>query len=257
MRGRASRPSYGGGVADQVRVEVRRAGDRFVTAVDGLSTRHSFSFGAHYDPDDVGFAAMTAHNEELIQVARGYDDHPHRNAEIVTWVLSGSLVHTDSAGNRGLVVPGLVQRMSAGSGIVHAERNDGFRLDPDRPAVPVHFVQTWLIPDTPGGAPGYGQAELEPDALAADWVPAVSGGHRDRAVGLGTASATLWLTTASTGQRRRLPEATRSHLFVARGEIELEKVGVLGPGDAARVTGRAALAVRARSAAELLLWSFD
>ena len=84
-------------------------------------------------------------------MARGYDDHPHRDSEIVTWVLSGSPAASDSRGHRGLVYPRLAQRMSAGTGIVHAERNDGYRLDPDQPAEPVHFVQMWLRPDVPGG----------------------------------------------------------------------------------------------------------
>ena len=89
---------------------------------------------------------------DLVRVGAGYPDHPHRDAEIITWVLSGSLVHEDSRGNSGLIYPGLVQRMSAGSGIVHAERNDAYRIDPTLPAEPVHFIQMWIRPDEPGVA---------------------------------------------------------------------------------------------------------
>jgi quercetin 2,3-dioxygenase len=235
---------------------VRRAGERFGTDVPGLSTRHSFSFGMHYDPDNVGFEALMAHNEERIEVARGYDDHPHRDAEIVTWVLSGALLHADSAGNSGLVRPRLAQRMSAGSGIVHAERNDGYRIDPNVPRVPVHFVQMWLRPDVSGAPPSYQQAEVSEAALAADWVPVVSGAEPDRAVGLGTSAATLWVTTAGPGERRVLPEAAAAHLYVARGEVQIESAGRLGTGDALRIRGPAALAVTATTDTELLVWTF-
>ena len=240
---------------NDVRIEVRRAADRFVTTGEGLTTRHSFSFGAHYDPENVGFGPLLVHNEDRVEITRGYDDHPHRDAEIVTWVLSGALRHTDSFGNSGLVYPRLAQRLSAGAGIVHAERNDPYRLDPDAPTIPVHFVQMWLRPDVAGGPPGYAQADVSGAALASDWVPVVSGEHADRAVGIGTAGATLWVTTAAAGERRRLPEAGWSHLFVARGEVDVETVGRLGPGDAVRITGPAALEVTVRVDAELLHWS--
>lgn len=238
-------------------IEVRRAADRFRTDAPGLTTRHSFSFGTHYDPVNVSFGALLVHNEDMIEVARGYDDHPHRDAEIVTWVLSGSLVHTDSYGNSGLIYPRLAQRMSAGSGIVHAERNDAYRLDPDAPAVPVHFVQMWLRPDVGGGDATYAQAEVSEAALCADWVPVVSGSEPDRVVGLGTAAATLWITTAGAGERRRLPAASGAHLFVARGEVDLEAAGRLAAGDAVRIDGTTELALTAVSDAEVLVWTFD
>lgn len=237
-------------------IQVRRAADRFRTDGPGLTTRHSFSFGAHYDPDNVGFGPLLAHNEDLIEVARGYDDHPHRNTEIVTWVLSGSLLHTDSSGNSGLVYPGLAQRISAGSGIVHAERNDAYLLDPDGRRVPVHFVQTWLRPDVAGADATYAQAEVSQAALRSDWVPVVSGTEPDRVVGLGIAAATLWITTVGAGEQRRVPPARRAHLFVARGEIDLEAVGRLGVGDAVRSVGADGLALTAVADAEILVWTF-
>ncbi len=101
-----------------------------MTEAAGVTTRHAFSFGAHYDPDNVGFGSLLAHNDERLSSGRGFDDHPHRDTEIVTWVLSGSLLHEDSTGHTGIVSPGAVQRLSAGSGVVHAERNDAYRVDP-------------------------------------------------------------------------------------------------------------------------------
>lgn len=235
-------------------MEVRRAGERFLTTVDGITTRHAFSFGQHYDPDNVGFGTLLAHNDETLLSGHGFDDHPHHDAEIVTWVLSGSLLHQDSTGEAGIIHPGLVQRLSAGSGVVHAERNDAYRVDPTRPLVPVRFVQSWIRPDVPGAVPSYDQHDVPASSLAADWVPLASGADPDAAVAIGAATSTLWATSVGAGQSRVLPEAPYTHLFVATGEIEVEGVGVLGEGDEIRVRGRAALRLTGRTAAELMAW---
>ena len=234
--------------------QVQRAGERFVTEAVGVATRHAFSFGAHYDPDNVGFGSLIAHNDERLSSGRGFDDHPHRDTEIVTWVLSGSLLHEDSAGHAGIIVPGVVQRLSAGSGVVHAERNDAYRVDPSRPRVPVRFVQSWVRPDVAGVVPAYAQREVASAALAADWVPVASGSEPDAAITLGAATSTLWVTTVAAGEVRRLPETPYAHLFVAVGEVEIEEVGVLAEGDALRVTGRASLRITGRRLSELLVW---
>ena len=225
-----------------------------MTEAAGITTRHAFSFGAHYDPDNIGFGSLLAHNDERLSSGRGFDDHPHRDTEIVTWVLSGSLLHEDSTGHSGIVHRGLVQRLSAGSGVVHAERNDAYRVDPDRPRLPVRFVQSWVRPDVAGVAPAYAQREVEPNALAADWVPVASGSAAEAAITLGSAASTLWVTTVRPGEWRELPEAAYAHLFVAVGEVEVEGVGVLAEGDALRVTGRAALRITGRRPSELLVW---
>jgi redox-sensitive bicupin YhaK (pirin superfamily) len=235
-------------------IEVRRAGQRFVTATDWLESRHSFSFGQHYDPDNVGHGRLLVSNDELVSSGSGFDDHPHHDTEIVTWVLSGSLVHQDSSGHRGIVYPGLAQRMSAGTGIVHSERNDLFRLDPTRPAKPVHYVQMWLRPDTSGASPSYQQRELDLADLSRDWVPVASGSEPEATVTLGAAGATLWVTELSPGASRLLPVAAFVHLYVARGQVDVETVGSLSAGDALRITGGAALRVTGLAKGELLVW---
>jgi redox-sensitive bicupin YhaK (pirin superfamily) len=240
--------------ADDPVLSVQRAGERFVTEAAGVTTRHAFSFGAHYDPDNVGFGSLLAHNDERLASGRGFDDHPHRDTEIVTWVLSGTLLHQDSTGHAGIVVPGLVQRLSAGSGVVHAERNDAYRIDPERPRLPVRFVQSWVRPDVAGVPPTYAQREVERDALGVDWVPVASGSVAEAAITLGSTASTLWVTTVGAGEVRWLPEAPCAHLFVAVGEVEIERVGVVGEGDAVRVTGRAALRISGRRPSELLVW---
>ena len=236
-------------------LQLRRAGQRFRTEGDGVDTRHVFSFGVHYDPEQVGHGSLMVLNEERLLAGRGFDDHPHADAEILTWVLSGSLVHTDSAGRTGVVVPGLAQRMSAGSGIVHAERNDAYRTDPSRPVVPAHFVQLWVRPDVPGSPPGYAQHEVDLAELTREWQPVASGSRHDAAVDLGSAGSTLWVTVLPPGTRRTLPAGPLAHLYLARGAVDVESVGPLAAGDSLRITGEAALAVTGLVEAELLVWT--
>jgi quercetin 2,3-dioxygenase len=243
-------------VSDPV-LQLRRASERFRTAGDGIDTRHVFSFGAHYDPDRVGHGPLLVLNDESLLAGRGFDDHPHADAEILTWVLSGSLVHTDSRGHSGVVVPGLAQRMSAGTGIVHAERNDAFRTDPSRPAEPAHFVQMWLRPDVAGLPPSYAQRELDLAELGRGWRPVASGSDPDAAVSLGSARSTLWVTVLGAGVRRELPTGPLAHLYVARGAVEVESLGPMAAGDALALSGEAALGVTGRVEAELLLWTMS
>ena len=119
---------------------------RAVTTTPWLTSRHSFSFGDHYDPDNTHHGLLLVNNDDIVAPGTGFDTHPHRDMEIVTWVLQGELAHHDSIGNRGVIYPGLAQRMSAGSGILHSEKNDS-------PTEPVHFVQMWVVPDEAGIAP--------------------------------------------------------------------------------------------------------
>ena len=236
-------------------IEVHRADARFRTRAEGTDTRHSFSFGTHYDPGNVGFGPLLVHNDDRVRSGSGYSEHPHADAEILTWVLEGSLVHADSTGHRGVVMPGLAQRLSAGSGVVHAERNDAFRVDPSAPVVPVRFVQMWLRPDTPGTPPAYAARPVDPADLAANWRPVASGDHPDAAVSVATRGATLWVTRLEAGVSRPLPAGSRAHVFVATGAIEVETVGPLVEGDALRLTGDAQLRLTGVSPAEVLVWT--
>ncbi len=123
-------------------VDVRRAGERFHTAGSWLDSRHSFSFGRHYDPGNTHFGLLLVSNDDVVKAGTGFDTHPHRDMEIITWVLDGSLVHQDSTGHSGVIHPGLAQRMSAGTGILHSERNDSWRLTgAEQHGEDVHFVQ--------------------------------------------------------------------------------------------------------------------
>ena len=229
-------------------VEIRRAAERFVTTAPGRVTRHSFSFGAHYDPANVSFGQLVSHNDDLVDPGFGYDDHPHRDMEIVTWVLSGALSHRDSSGRSGVTVPGTVQVMSAGDGIVHSET-----VDPGAGAT--RFVQTWVRPDQPGGAASYASAEVSPTT---GWLPVASGSERDAATRIGNRGATLWLADpVGVGSALILPVAPLVHLFVATGSVTLgaSEPAELGEGDAARLTEEDAI-LRIDAPSQLLAWTF-
>ncbi|MDT4924529.1 MAG: quercetin 2,3-dioxygenase [Pseudonocardiales bacterium] len=127
-------------------IEVRRAGDRFRTDQPGITSWHSFSSGAHYDPGNVSFGPVVACDEHLVDPGFGFERHPHARVELVTWVLDGSLRHEDAAGRTRVVVPGQAQYQRAGTGIEHSERNAS-------ESAPLHFVQIWLLSDE--DVPGY------------------------------------------------------------------------------------------------------
>jgi quercetin 2,3-dioxygenase len=242
-------------------VDIRRAADRFRTKLDWLDSAHSFSFGAHHDAGNTGHGPLLVNNDDTVRPGAGFETHPHRDMEIVTWVLAGSLVHQDSEGNSGVIYPGLAQRMSAGTGIRHSESNDSWRLLDAAPhAEPVHFVQMWVLPDEPGTRPGYEQFEIEPGLLSGALVPVASGLAKydgDAAIRIGNRNAALHVARLDAGQRVQLPDAVFVHLFLATGAADLEDAGRLDTGDAVRFTAAGARGVTATEATELLVWEMN
>ncbi len=217
-------------------IEVRRGADRFLTEVDGRSTWHSFSFGSHYDGANLGFGAMVALNDETLPPGTGYDDHVHRDTEILTWVLEGALRHTDSAGASAVLLPGDVQRISAGTGIVHAERTE--------PGVRTRFLQTWLRPDEPGGASSYG---IERSGAGLVELTATT-------LGIGVRGARLLLGSGLTADVQ-LPDTPRQHVFVVEGEVAIGE-RALKAGDAARLVGETGRTLSVTAPATVAIWAF-
>ncbi len=247
----------------QPKVDVRRADQRKHTDLDWLDSWHSFSFGRHYDPANTHFGLLLVSNDDVVKPGMGFETHPHRDMEIVTWVLEGSLVHEDSKGNTGVIYPGLAQRMSAGTGIQHSEKNDSWRLNDDPHDKDVHFVQMWMPPDSRSIDPSYEQLdinrELGPvDVGSGDLVVVASGmdAHRDcRAIFIQQRHAALYAARLQSGASVELPAAAFVHLFVARGTVDLEGTGLLGTGDAARMTAAGGQRVSAgTNGAEVLVW---
>jgi hypothetical protein len=228
-------------------VEIRRAADRAVTTTPWLNSRHSFSFGDHYDPGNTHHGVLLVSNDDIVAPAGGFDTHKHRDMEIVTWVLDGSLAHRDSAGNSGVIYPGLAQRMSAGNGISHSEQNAST-------TEPVRFVQMWVQPDVAGIQPGYQQHAIGDDELAGRLATIASGmpGH-DAAISIHNRSAALHGSRLRPGDELTLPDAPYLHLFVARGQVDVEQAE-LSEGDAVRLTTSDGVRVAAHVAAEILVW---
>ncbi len=238
-------------------IDIRRAAERPLTRTPWLQSHHSFSFGPHHDPANTHHGLLLVNNDDIVAPGTGFDTHPHRDMEIVTWVLGGSLVHQDSTGHSGVIYPGLAQRMSAGRGILHSEKNDSWTLSGEKHTEPVHFVQMWVLPDEPGRTPGYQQLEIDGELLAGGLVTVASGmpAHRNAsAITIGNRYAALHAARLQPGQTVDLPDAPYLHVFAARGEVTLEDGGDLGTGDAARISEAGGLRLTASGPAEILVW---
>ena len=238
-------------------VDVRRADERFKTRLGWLDSKHSFSFSRHYDPANTHHGLLLISNDDIVKPGTGFETHPHQDMEIVTWVLQGSLVHQDSEGHTGVIYPGLAQRMSAGTGILHSEKNDSWRLAGEAHTDPVHFVQMWVVPDESGITPGYEQLEIDHELLSGRLVPVASGmpGHDGAAaIRIKNRYAALHVARLQAGQSVQLPEAPFLHLFVPRGSVTLEGAGPLAAGDAVRFTATGGQRVTAVEPAEILVW---
>jgi quercetin 2,3-dioxygenase len=228
-------------------VDVRRAAQRGTSTTDWLDSKHSFSFGDYYDPSNTHHGLLLVNNDDIVAPAAGFDTHPHRDMEIVTWVLDGALAHQDSMGNSGVIYPGLAQRMSAGTGVLHSEKNGS-------PSERVHFVQMWVVPDETGIEPGYQQAEINEGDLAGGLVTIASGRPGDAAIAIHNKNAALHGARLMPGQSVELPDAPLVHLFVPRGEVTLEDAWALHEGDAVRLSSAGSRRVTATGPSEILVW---
>ena len=227
-------------------IDIRRADDRFKTNIGWLDSWHSFSFGQHYDPANVGHGLLIVSNDDRVAAGGGFGTHPHRDMEIVTWVLDGELEHRDSTGTYGVIYPGLAQRMSAGRGIQHSEMNHSA-------TAPVHFVQMWVVPDTAGIDPGYQQLDVN-DRLAEGGLQLVaSGDGREGAIHIHQRDAAMWVGRLRAGDTVAVPDAPFVHVFAARGDVRIGDDD-LREGDAARLTDAGSPTLTAVTAAEVIVW---
>jgi quercetin 2,3-dioxygenase len=212
-----------------------------------LDTSHTFSFADYHDPTHMGFRSLRVLNEDRVAPGKGFGTHSHRDMEIITYVLEGALAHADSMGNRSTIVPGDVQRMSAGTGVTHSEFN-GQR---DRP---VHFLQIWLVPDRRGLTPGYEQKAI-PEAEERGVLRLVA--SRDGREGSVTIhqDADLYASRLLPGERVKhaLAEGRHAWLQMVSGRVELNGTE-LGAGDGAAVSQETGLEVVALEPAHFLLF---
>ena len=230
-------------------VDIARANDRFHTQAGWLDSRHSFNFGRHYSLDRTNHGQLVVLNDDRVKGGTGFETHPHRDMEIVTWVLEGELEHKDSEGNRGVIYPGLAQRMSAGRGIWHSEKNYSTTEE-------VRFIQMWVPPDIESIDPSYQQVDVSSDLASGSLVPIASGQGHDGAIAIRQRDATLWGARMQPGQSVSVPDDEFVYLFVATGSVDLEAASWLAEGDAAQLTAAGSREIIAgEQGAEVLVWA--
>ena len=229
-------------------IDIRRAGDRMSTNTYWLNSQHSFSFGNQYDPANTHHGLLLVSNDDVFRAGTGFDTHPHRDMEIVTWVLEGELEHKDTTGHNGIIYPGLAQRMSAGRGIWHSEMNNSGDKD-------VRLVQMWVLPDTESVDASYEQLDVSSELARGGLVPIASGRGHNAAIAIRQQGAVLWAGIITPGATVSVPDAHFANVYIARGGATLDGE-TLGEGDAARLTaaGAPTLTADATSGAEVLIW---
>jgi redox-sensitive bicupin YhaK (pirin superfamily) len=217
----------------RVSVEIRRGTARFTEREAGRATRHAFSFGAVYDPAHVSFGPMICHDEHVLGDGRGFQTHPHADLDIVSWVVSGALTHTDSTGGSHTLRPGEVGHLHAGAGVEHSEV---------AAAPQTRFVQVWLRDgDVDGDEPAYDVRAVSPGAMTE---------------ALTVAGSTLWVSRLDAGEQVTLPTGGLLHVYVASGALLRNSLAEpLAAGDALLARDEPGpLAVTAAVGTELLIW---
>lgn len=235
---------------------IQRSNERAFFDHGWLKTYHSFSFADYYDPQNVNWGALRVFNDDTVAPGEGFPTHPHRDMEIITYVLEGQLEHRDSTGSHGIVGPGGAQYMSAGTGVRHSEYNHS-------KTAPLHFLQMWVVPGKRGTPPSYGQVEFTQADRLNRWLPVASGRHSVIAPVVLTADAAFFVTQLEGNYhlRHTFDPHRLGFLFVAEGDATIEGLddgdGVVGTGslmagDAVRTANLAR--VSAQGDATIVLW---
>jgi hypothetical protein len=226
---------------------LRPAASRGRTSLDWLDSWHTFSFGDYRDPQWRGFRSLRVINDDRVAPGGGFDTHPHRDMEIITWVLAGALEHRDSLGNGSVVRPGDMQRITAGTGILHSEFNPS-------PADGVHLLQIWLFPESKGLTPGYEQKAFVPGELRNALRLVASRAGREGSVTIHQ-DADVYAATLDSGRSlgHELSPGRHAWLQVARGSLALNG-RELATGDGVAVSDETTLELAGREAAEIILF---
>jgi hypothetical protein len=228
-------------------VKVRRSDERGKAEQGWLSSRHTFSFSEYQDPQHMGFRALRVINEDRVAAGEGFDTHPHRDMEIVTYLIEGAIQHKDSMGNGSVIRPGEVQRMTAGTGVEHSEFNDSKEK-------PVHFLQIWILPEKKGLKPGYEQKAFAESTRKNNLKLVASPNGRDGSVTVHQdASIFSGLLEKGASVEHLLQAARHAWLQLIRGKIEVNGKS-LQAGDGAAVSDERSLRISASEPSELLLF---
>jgi redox-sensitive bicupin YhaK (pirin superfamily) len=230
-------------------MKIRKANERGHAEQGWLDTYHTFSFADYYDPQWTGFRSLRVINDDLVMPGMGFGTHPHRDMEIITYILSGALEHKDSMGNGRVIRTGEVQYMAAGTGVQHSEFN------PAKDEA-VHLLQIWIQPDRQGVTPRYGEKSLQ-DAATGMWHLVTSKTGRDGSIAIHQ-DADLWLAKLEAGQTvfHSLADGRHAWIHVAEGEVKINGKALSG-GDAAAVSGKASLKLAAAKPSQVLLFDLN
>lgn len=228
-------------------ITIRPSADRLRTNIGWLDSRHTFSFGEHYDPRYMGFRALRVINEDRVAPGQGFGTHPHRDMEILSYVLEGALRHQDSLGTGSIIRPGDVQRMTAGTGVLHSEFNAS---DAD----PVHFLQIWIVPAKTRLTPAYEQRTFPAAARRGQLLLIASGDGRHDSIRIHQ-DVDLYSTVLTPHEAvvHALAPGRHAWVQVARGAADLNG-HALRAGDGASVVDEPDLAIAAAEDAEVLVF---
>jgi redox-sensitive bicupin YhaK (pirin superfamily) len=231
-------------------IRIRRAHERGHLNHGWLDTWHTFSFGQYYDPQQMGFRSLRVMNEDFIAAGRGFGTHPHRDMEIVTYVLEGALEHKDSMGNGEVLRPGEFQRMSAGTGITHSEFNPSATES-------VHLYQIWLLPERKGIEPSYEQKKFSDEEMRNQLRLVASRDQHDGSL-LIHQDARIYLARLDAGHAVTHPMTSGRHgwLQVLRGSVLLNDQN-LGTSDGAAISEETELTIQAATDSELMLFDLS
>jgi quercetin 2,3-dioxygenase len=230
--------------------QITRSDERMHTDIDWLNSRHSFSFGGHYDPERMGFGPLRVVNDDIVAPGKGFGSHPHKDMEIISLVLDGQLEHKDSMGNGRVIQTGDIQYMSAGTGLVHSE----FNPSPDKP---VHFMQIWFEPRAKGLPPRYADQPIIGEIQNA-WKLLLSPDGRDGSIEIRQDAElrSVQLTPGSSLPYATAKEGRGFWVFVIEGEVEVAG-DALSQGDSSAIAGVEAIEVRCTGSVPAKLLVFD
>ena len=228
-------------------ISIRKAKERGHFDHGWLNTYHTFSFDQYYDPRYMGFRQLRVINEDFVAAGRGFPTHGHRDMEIITYILEGALQHEDSMGNGSIIRPGDVQRMTAGTGVRHSEKNPSASES-------VHLLQIWILPETVGLEPGYEQKAFAEDERRGQLRLIASNDGRDGSVTVHQ-DVSLFASILGTGESVKydMDQTRYGWIQVARGAVNVNDQRA-GQGDGAVVMGESSLEIAAEESAEILLF---
>ncbi len=229
-------------------IKTIKANEHYKNEMDWLTTYHHFSFADYYNPEKMNFGPLRVFNDDTVQPGTGFDLHPHRDMEIITYLIEGELEHKDNQGNHGVIYPGEVQRMSAGSGIMHSEYNHSSEK-------PLRLLQMWVFANKKGLQPSWEQKKFSKEERVNKLVPVVTSEKAtvDNALRIHQ-DASFYLSSLTAGGQveHKLNSGRKAYLFVIDGEIKLNG-NIMQTRDAAMIEKESLLAIKADKASEIIL----